>query len=168
MAFKPVRSRPVIVQNRDALECIAGLLQATGTITFGANATTTKVLVLYGQTFEFLADVADVGEGNIPVQIGEDAEETRDNLLAALADLTRVQVDTPLVAAVASDADTILLTYWEVGTVGNTDITKDDDNVTVTGMSGGADGDNTLTQLLTILTDVYDAEAHALRTKEAV
>lgn len=140
MAFKPVRSIPIIVQNRDVLEAIAGLVKATGSIAFGANATNTKILTIYSEVFEFLADLGDLTPGNIGVQIGEDLEATRDNLLTALAKLTRTQVDTPLVAVVASSTDTILLTYWEVGTVGNDVITDDDDNITVTGMSGGADG----------------------------
>jgi len=143
MAFTPNRSNPVVVQNRDALEAIAGMIKATGSITFAANVTDTKVVSLYGATFEFLDDVADVGEGNIAVHIGTDAEATRDNLLAAIntvGNITQVQSDTQTVVATASSTNAISLEYYDVGTAGNVAITKDDNNLTVVGMSGGTDG----------------------------
>lgn len=169
MAFKPVRSVPVIVQNRDVLEAIAGLVKATGSVVFGANATNTKILTIYDEIFEFLADLDDLTPGNIGVQIGVDLEATRDNLITALAELTRTQVDTPLVAAIASSTDTILLTYWEVGTVGNDAITDDDDNITVTGMSGGADGGvvNVAVTGLVLDPDIDIGDVHLLNIADA-
>ena len=143
MAFTPNRENPVIVQNRDALEAIAGMVKATGSIIFAANATDTKVVSLYGTTFEFLDDILDVSEGNIAVHIGTDAEKTRDNLIDsinAVGNIAQVQSDTQTVVAVESSTDAIVLEYYDVGTAGNVSITTGDTNIAVVGMSGGTDG----------------------------
>ena len=140
MNYVPNRSVPVIVQNRDVLEAIAGMTRAVGTVVFGANATTTKVIVICGVTFEFLADVSTVAGDNTPVLIGVNAEDTRDNLITALGTLTEPVIGTPLLTVEASGTDTILLTYWCPGSVGNITITDDDANVTHTGLIGGFDG----------------------------
>lgn len=137
MIYRPDRGVPLVVQNRDALEYLARLSKATGSITFGANATNTKILTLYDQVFEFLTTVGDVGAGNIAVQIGGDAEATRDNLLAVLPDLTKVNSDIALVTATAVSTDGISVVYWTVGADGIITITTDDTNITVVGMSCG-------------------------------
>jgi len=172
MAYEPERSNPVIVQNRDALEAIAGMVKATGSITFSANATDTKIVTLLAVVFEFLDDVADVSGSNTPVQIGEDAEETRDNLLDAIQALDtgimagRAASNVCPIVAAASSTDAITLEYYDVGTKGNITITKDDDNVTVVGLTGGADG-GTVPVSVTGIVFGGDIELGAVELKDA-
>jgi hypothetical protein len=114
---------------------------ATGTITFSANAGDGSTLTFYGSTFEFLEDLADATEGTVPVLIGADAEATRDNLLEAILALpSPLDADLSLVDAEASGDDAILLTFLRVGTEGNVTMVSDDEDVDVSGMSGGTDG----------------------------
>lgn len=140
--YVPDRSVPVIVQNRDALEAIAGMAKATGLAVFAANPADGDTVTIYGKTFEFLNDPETLSE-DFAVQIETaDAAGTRDNLLAALAVLPRVNSDIPLVEAVATTVENdpaISITYWELGTVGNNEIAEDGALV-VSGMAGGKDG----------------------------
>jgi len=162
--YKANRAAPVVVQTRDVLEALAGMRRATGSIAFAANASDTETLSVHGSVFEFLEDLGDLTEGNIGVLLGQDAEETRDALLTALGELPRSNSQFALVVATATgDGDEIdfgvALEYWEVGTVGDSTIVTDSQSLTVSGMSGGADGGT-----LQVLADVLDVDIAGLVT----
>lgn len=140
----PDRSKPVSVQIRDVLECLAGMKRATGTIVFTGKPAAADTVTVYGVVHEFLTMVADLSDPEyVPVLIGATTTTARDNLLAALAHLPRVNPDIPL-AAVAAYLDdgnpAIALVYWELGVVGNDEMVVDSAVIVPTGMADGEDG----------------------------
>ncbi len=159
----PSRGLPVIVQNRDVLEAIAGMVKPTGTIVFAGQPTDAQIVTISGTIFEF-DDDSSITAGRTSVTIGGTAEATRDNLLAAIQLMVVGTSDVLLFTATASSTDTILLTYYQVGTAGNVTITENADNVTVTGLSGGTDGGvvNVLVSGLTFDKDIDIGDLHLL------
>lgn len=136
--YLPDRSAPVVVQTRDVLEALAGLARASGQIKLNELPEDGSTITIYGTTFEF-DDDNKITSGRIRVPIEDTIRETRDELMFALTKM-REHPDIPLVEAMPFEADTIRLTYWDIGTKGNVPITTNDENIAVSGMHDGRDG----------------------------
>lgn len=108
---------------------------ATGTITFSGQPTAADTITVGSSVFTF---VETTPAGDDEVEIGADAEETLDNLLAAI---TALAGDT--VTATKSGTTIIDLAAVEQGPDGNSIVlTESADNVTVSGsgtLEGGSD-----------------------------
>jgi hypothetical protein len=126
--IKPGAFHPwwVFVSSGDPATEDVSEVPASVSITFNGQPSATEVIVVGSVTYEFDDDVA----------IGADAEETRDNLLAALGGNSAV-------TAVADGADTITLTATASGSAGNSvTLTTTATNIAVSGsgtLSGGVD-----------------------------
>lgn len=143
MSYVPQRNIPVVVQSRDALEAIAGLSPATGTITLAANPAAGDYVTIYDTTYEFNVNAEAVGAGNTLVLIGDDAEDSATNLVSALEAVEGENEDIAMfVVALAENggAQVITLTTLQAGSAMNDEILKSGDNISVSGLSGGADG----------------------------
>jgi len=153
MTYVPDRSYPVIVQIRDVLEAMSGLLAATGTITFSSTPaevpTANDTLIISDGvtaiTYTWKAEpaaandveigaTATISAANLLAAINANAPDLTDNLGRAIADPARG------IVAVATTALVITLTNTIMGALGNVAITDGTDNVEVTGMANGADG----------------------------
>lgn len=118
------------------IKAVAGV-KASGTITVSnnANVSATDTVTVGATTLEFVASDPAAGE----VEIGANAGETRDNLLAALQ---AVAADEG-VAVAASSTAAITVTALAEGTAGNAiALAKDCDGVTVSGSGTLASGVN--------------------------
>ena len=152
LAYVPDRTLPQLIQIRNALEAQLGLIKATGTIVFDATPanvpTADDTLIISdgvtATTYTWKAAAAAANE----VTIGATATLSGVNLLAAIQANSPATTDNegntladPARGITATMASlTISLTNTVHGTLGNVAITDSTDNVTVTGMSGGADG----------------------------
>lgn len=113
----------------------SGSVQATGTITFSGQPTDADTITIGASTFNFVDTVVDP---DTDVEIGADAEETLDNLLALITS------EIATVTAVKTSTTVITLTAVATGAAGNSVVlTEAADNVGVSGagtLTGGADG----------------------------
>jgi len=112
----------------------------TGSIVFAGQPTDGKILTINDGlntpiTYEF-DDNATWNPLRQRVVIGVSAEATRDALIVAINAISAV--DGAEVFAAPSGADTILLYNNYIHVNGNQAVTEDDDNITVTGLTGGA------------------------------
>jgi len=112
----------------------------TGSIVFAGQPTDGKILTINDGlntpiTYEF-DDNATWNPLRQRVVIGVSAEATRDALIVAINAISAV--DGSEVFAAPSGADTILLYNNYIHVNGNQAVTEDDDNITVTGLTGGA------------------------------
>lgn len=103
-------------------EALPGV-QATGTLTLGANAADTETVTIGGKVYTFQAALTNVN-GN--VKIGATASDSIDNLIAAItlgagAGVTYAAAMTvhPTVTAAAGAGDTMTVTAVASGTAGN-------------------------------------------------
>lgn len=148
------RSELMAVQQRNALEAALGMKAASGTVTIDDEPTAGKVVVLYGVTYEFVAAGSGASaSGRVAAVIGEDDDETRDNLLAA------IRATDGSVRVEAGESSSISVESRSFGSDRNVTITTDDSNVTVAGMSGGEDGRAPFSRVITCGTKVVAAAA---------
>lgn len=118
------------------VKAVAGV-KASGTITVSnnSNVSAADTVTVGSTTLEFVA--SDPAEGE--VEIGADAGETRDNLLAALTAVAASEG----VSVAASSTAAITVTALAEGTAGNSIVlAKDCDGVTVSGSGTLASGVN--------------------------
>jgi hypothetical protein len=103
---------------------------ATGEVVFAGLPAADDTVTIGTEVYTFVAAAADPFE----VTIGADADETGDNLVAAIA------ADSTLVTA-SNAAGTVTLTAIAAGDQGNYDLSEDAVNTTVSGaaLTGGAD-----------------------------
>jgi hypothetical protein len=110
----------------------SGGAYATGTITFAGQPTDTDTITVGADTFNFLDTVVNPATD---VEIGADAEETLDNLLAIIL------AQTPNVVPTKNSATVIGLRAATAGTAGNSiPLTEAATNVTVSGAGTLAGG----------------------------
>lgn len=168
----PDRTDPAIVQVRNAVEIIAGLKPARGTVTLSANPSDGDTITISDGTtsnvFEFDNDSTITGD--VLVTIGVDAAATIANFITAVNTLgiwtrdstEKVGVDPVRVDATAvSGSDAANLLQTRGGTIGNVTITKSGATITVTGMTGGSNMGNVPTDA-----DVDIGDVHLLNTSD--
>lgn len=147
MDFKTIRSHPVVVQSRDALEVVAGLKRATGTITIEDTPPDEATLTLLGVTYEWHSDPGEITDGRTHLDPAGTKAQVANKLAAVLEerkdtasfkntgrDLLSIEVDTD------PDDPVLSLTVVEPGSHANEGMVSSTGNVTVTGLSGGSDG----------------------------
>lgn len=122
-----------------AVAAVSSGTQATGLITFPGNPADTDQIALNGITFTFLTP-----SGSAPaeheIEISENANNTRDNLLAALSNSNDPTITVATYAAQGANAITI--TYNTAGTVGNSfTLSTTSAEITLSGatLTGGTD-----------------------------
>lgn len=145
MTYVPDRADPVIVQIRDVLEAMSGLLAATGTLTFSATPAEVPhvgdtVIVSDGvtaRTYTWVEAAADATQITIPATATASAAAfaAAVNAHAPATATDRVRGITASVLALV-----VTLTNTLAGTAGNVAIAGTNNHQTPDGMAGGVDG----------------------------
>lgn len=98
-------------------------VQATGTLTFDDNPANTETIDVNGKVFNFLTVVVDPATD---IEIGADAEETRDNFIVVLNASTDAGVALATYSATTDGADPAVLVTADAGGVDGNAITLAD------------------------------------------
>ena len=145
MSFTPKRNTPVIVQNRDVLEMLAGVAYPVGTFALADAAHDGSVVTISdgvtSTAYTFKSSPAATND----ILIGTRAACVTNFMAAVNANtpsLTEIDPERGVVATAGADAYSCVLTNTKPGTLGNVTITNTvhTDHITVTGMAGGAAG----------------------------
>lgn len=118
----------------------AFFVHATGTLEFTANALDTETVTVDDGTIAVIFEFDNTGAvtaGNVRVPIGATAEDTRNNLIQAINDVSQLQVEAA--GDVISGNPGILITHLDAGVVGNNALVETSAGITAVGMAGGAE-----------------------------